>query len=122
MDHGMTCRSPKTQLRQTAATAAAKGCAAVEGTPLKGGPFNQVRQASVRKLDCGSGSQQLRVFRRSIRDGVSIETAALLAGVSITEARLIVADDLRHPPEPSDYQLLGDAEVLLVLCSAWGRP
>lgn len=53
------------------------------------------------------GSQQLRVFRRAIRDGASVDAAAELAGMSITEARLHAEDDAKTPPPPEAYELLG---------------
>lgn len=67
------------------------------------------------------GSQQLRLFRRCLRDGLSIDHASVVAGISVGEARLIAADDLRNPPAADEFQLLGNAEILLTLCSAWGR-
>lgn len=53
------------------------------------------------------GSQQLRQFRRAVRDGASIEDAAALVGMSIGEARLTAAEDVRNPPSPEAYELLG---------------
>ena len=46
------------------------------------------------------GSQQLRLFRRAVRAGASIEDAAEIAGMSIGEARSWAADDLKSPPPP----------------------
>lgn len=53
------------------------------------------------------GSQQLRMFRRAIRDGALIEDAAAAGDMSIGEARLHYADDLKNPPPPEAYALLG---------------
>jgi uncharacterized protein (UPF0335 family) len=53
------------------------------------------------------GSQQLRIFRRAIRDGSTVEDAAAEAGMSLGEARLHAADDAKNPPPPEAYELLG---------------
>ena len=55
------------------------------------------------------GSQQLRLYRRARRDGSTVMTACVLSGVSITEARLIEAEDARNPPPPEAYELLNTA-------------
>ena len=52
------------------------------------------------------GSQQLRIFRRAIRDGVSIEEAARLGDMTMTEAKLTIAEDAKYPPPPEAYVLL----------------
>lgn len=57
------------------------------------------------------GSQQLRLFRRAIRDGATLEAAAELAGMSIGEARLIHAEDLKFPPPPAAFELLYDPDA-----------
>jgi hypothetical protein len=47
------------------------------------------------------GSEQQRAFRRAmIADGCTMEAAAELAGISIGEAKLLVAEDARNPPPP----------------------
>jgi uncharacterized protein (UPF0335 family) len=53
------------------------------------------------------GSQQLRIFRRAIRDGATTADAAETAGIGMTEARLIVAEDAKNPPPEEAYVLLG---------------
>lgn len=53
------------------------------------------------------GSQQLRRFRIAMRDGASIEDAAELAGIGLTEAKLHAADDAKNPPPPEAYELIG---------------
>lgn len=53
------------------------------------------------------GSQQLRRFRIAIRDGATVDAAAELAGITITEARLHVAQDAKNPPPPEAYVLIG---------------
>lgn len=53
------------------------------------------------------GSQQLRRFRIAVRDGVDIETAAEQNGMAMSEARSWVADDLKNPPPPEAFVLLG---------------
>ncbi len=53
------------------------------------------------------GSQQLRLFRRALRDGLSIEQAAADAGMPIAEAKLTAAEDAKNPPPEEAYQLLG---------------
>lgn len=55
------------------------------------------------------GSQQLRLFRRAIRDGFTVE------------ARMHAADDQRDPPPTEAFRLLGAANTLADLCSPWGR-
>ena len=52
------------------------------------------------------GSQQLRMFRRARRDGVSVERAADLAGFTLLEAKLWVEADARLPPPPEAFELL----------------
>ena len=52
------------------------------------------------------GSQQLRQFRRAVRDGATLDDAAALAGMSIGEARLTVAEDAKRPPPPEAFELL----------------
>lgn len=56
------------------------------------------------------GSQQLRLFRRAIRDGATVEDAAATAGISIGEARLHAAEDAKNPPPAEAYELLGQIE------------
>ncbi len=50
------------------------------------------------------GSLQLRTYRRARRDGADTAAAAILAGISLGEARLIDADDARSPPPPSAFE------------------
>ena len=52
------------------------------------------------------GSQQLRQFRRAMRDGWSVEDAAELAGMSIGEARLHAKDDAKNPTPAEAYELM----------------
>ena len=52
------------------------------------------------------GSQQLRIFRRAIRDGVEIADAAERAGMSIAEAKMTAAEDIKFPPPEEAYALL----------------
>lgn len=52
----------------------------------------------------GHGSQQLRAFRRLIRDGATMHSAAAQAGISLGEARLTVNEDLRNPPPPEAFE------------------
>lgn len=54
------------------------------------------------------GSQQLRQFRRDIRDGVAIEIAAEKAFMSLSEAQSWIDDDKRNPPPPEAFELLGN--------------
>lgn len=44
------------------------------------------------------GSRQLREFRRAIRDGATLHTAAAQAGIGLEEARLTMNSDLANPP------------------------
>jgi hypothetical protein len=53
------------------------------------------------------GSNNLRRFRRAIRDKVLIQEAAQLAGLSMAEAEAWVRDDTENPPPPEAYELLG---------------
>lgn len=55
------------------------------------------------------GSQQLRLYRRARRDNNTVATACVLSGISMTEARLIEAEDLRNPPPDEAYELLSPA-------------
>jgi len=57
------------------------------------------------------GSQQQRLFRRGIRDGLPIDVAAARANCDIDTARLIAADDLKNPPPPEAYELLYDPDA-----------
>lgn len=52
------------------------------------------------------GSVQLRRFRNAIRDGLDVAKAADLAGITIDEAKLIVADDEKNPPAPECFTML----------------
>lgn len=58
------------------------------------------------------GSQQLRIFRRAIRAGDTLEDAALAAGMSLGEARLHADADRRDPPPPEAFELLGSAPAV----------
>ena len=58
------------------------------------------------------GSQSMRLFRRAIRDGASIEEAAAIGDYSLLTAKLIVADDLKSPPPPAAFELLYDPDAL----------
>jgi len=53
------------------------------------------------------GSQQLRRYRIARRDGATVHTACVEAGISISEARLIEAEDLKNPPPAEAFELLG---------------
>lgn len=50
------------------------------------------------------GSQQLRQFRRAVRNGASVEAAAEQAGISLGEARLTVAADLKESPPQEAFE------------------
>lgn len=54
------------------------------------------------------GSQQLRLFRRAIRDGATLEQACAATGDVITpaEGRFYIAQDSKTPPPPEAFQLL----------------
>lgn len=64
------------------------------------------------------GSQQLRLFRRAIRDGATLEEACTAAGtieidgkrvtiISPAEGRIHLAADAKNPPPPEAYELIG---------------
>lgn len=55
------------------------------------------------------GSQQLRRYRIARRDGATVATACVLAGIGMGEARLIEAEDLKNPPPPEAFILLTTA-------------
>lgn len=55
------------------------------------------------------GSQQQRTYRRLRRDGDTMATACVLSGLSMGEARLLEAEDLRDPPGPECFELLNPA-------------
>lgn len=52
------------------------------------------------------GSQQARILRRALRDGLDLEAAASLADMTLGEARLQQAEEARNPPPPEAYDLL----------------
>ncbi|WP_375249524.1 hypothetical protein [Sphingomonas sp.] len=52
------------------------------------------------------GSVQLRSCRIARRDGATIATACVLSGISLAEARLIEADDAKHPPPLEAFEPL----------------
>lgn len=52
------------------------------------------------------GSQQLRIYRRAIRDGATMMTACATSGIALSEARLIDAEDRRNPPPEECFELL----------------
>jgi hypothetical protein len=56
------------------------------------------------------GSQQLRLFRRAIRDGATLEEACAATGniISETEGRIYLAADAANPPPPEAFELLYD--------------
>jgi hypothetical protein len=53
----------------------------------------------------------LRLLRRAIRDGLSIEEAADRSGYDLPTARLWSADDLKNPPPEEAYTLLYDPDA-----------
>lgn len=55
------------------------------------------------------GSQQLRQFRRAIRDGATLEEACAATGNIITpaEGKIYLAADAKNPPPPEAFELLG---------------
>lgn len=58
------------------------------------------------------GSQQLRRFRRAIRNGDTLEEAALAAGISLGEARMHFEADQRDPPPPEAFELINTAPAV----------
>jgi len=58
------------------------------------------------------GSQQLRIFRRAIRDGATLEEACAATGDIIPpeEGRIYLARDAKEPPPPEAYELLGPSK------------
>lgn len=54
------------------------------------------------------GSQQARILRRALRDGLDLETAASVADMTLGEARLQQAEEARNPPPPEAYELLAN--------------
>jgi hypothetical protein len=57
------------------------------------------------------GSHQLRQYRIAKRDGATMYTACVQSGISLSEARLIDADDLRNPPGPECFEMPPNAPV-----------
>lgn len=61
------------------------------------------------------GSQQLRLFRRAIRDGATLEEACAASGtlengqpiISLAEGRIYLAADAKNPPPPEAFELIG---------------
>ncbi len=58
------------------------------------------------------GSQQLRLYRRARRDGLSVASACSLSGIGIGEAQFIEAEDARNAPPPEAYELLSSAPAV----------
>lgn len=56
------------------------------------------------------GSQQQRLYRIARRDGATMATACVASGLSAGEARLLENDDLRNPPPPEAFELLGQKQ------------
>lgn len=56
------------------------------------------------------GSQQLRLFRRAIRDGATLEEACAATGdiISPAEGRIYLEADRKNPPGPECFELLYD--------------
>lgn len=54
-----------------------------------------------------AGSQNLRLFRRAIRDGKTLMTACVESGLSMAEAKLTLAEDAADPPGPECFELIG---------------
>ena len=52
------------------------------------------------------GSEQLRTYRIARRDGHPTDIAAQMARIGIAEAKLIDADDAKHPPAPGCFEPL----------------
>lgn len=61
----------------------------------------------------GGGSQQLRIFRRAIRDGKSLEDACAATGniIGPEEGRIYLAADAKNPPPPEAFELLYDPDA-----------
>ncbi len=53
------------------------------------------------------GSQQARILRRALRDGMDIEAAAEAAGMPLAEARLQQREEERNPPPPEAFEMIG---------------
>lgn len=56
------------------------------------------------------GSQQLRLYRRARRDGLTRAEACALSGITETEAQIHDAADRHSPPPPEAFELLYDPE------------
>jgi hypothetical protein len=61
------------------------------------------------------GSQQLRIFRRAIRDGKTLMTACVESGLSHEEGRSTLSADAAHPPPPEAYELLGGERKEMIM-------
>lgn len=59
------------------------------------------------------GSVQIRLFRRAVRAGRSVEDACAESGITPGEAKLIVAEDAKFPPPPEAFELLGGKAVFV---------
>lgn len=55
------------------------------------------------------GSQQLRLYRIARRDGSDREQACEESGIGLEEAKLIDANDAKHPPGPQCFVLLASS-------------
>lgn len=56
----------------------------------------------------GPGSQQLRIFRRAVRDGATLEEACAATGgiINPAEGRIYLDADAKNPPGPACYELI----------------
>lgn len=61
----------------------------------------------------GPGSQQLRLFRRAVRDGATLEEACAATGniIGPAEGRLILDHDAKNPPSEECFELLYDPDA-----------
>jgi hypothetical protein len=61
----------------------------------------------------GAGSQQLRLFRRAIRDGATLDEACAATGniIGREEGKIYLAADAKNPPPEEAYELLYDPDA-----------
>lgn len=74
----------------------------------------------MRPIAHDGGSQQLRILRRALRDGMTPEQACEATGgvIDLAEAKIYIAADAAFPPPPEAFELLGQTKKETTMASA----